>query len=128
MNATALVGNSNSEMESTLLFEALGKMIEMFIVLATQDPQESALSAREIQRRNLEERIAARKTAVQNTKENEKDLELKNLRYNFQVIEEKMKILTEDKETTDQLIMDQEFNIREQQELIIDYTTQIETL
>jgi hypothetical protein len=115
-------------MESTLLYEALGKMIEMFIVLATQDPQESALSAREIQRRNLEERIAARKTAVQNTKENEKDLELKNLRYNFQVIEEKMKILTEDKETTDQLIMDQEFNIREQQELIIDYTTQIETL
>lgn len=47
----------------------------------------SVLSAREKQRLSLEERIRARKSEVQDTNEKQKDLELKGLRYEMEMVQ-----------------------------------------
>jgi hypothetical protein len=44
------------------------------------------MTARERQRLSLEERIRARKSAVQDSNDKQKDLELKNLRYDIEML------------------------------------------
>lgn len=57
----------------------------------------SMLSARERQRLSLEERIRARKSEVQDSQEKQKDLELKSLRYDIEMLQQKMMALNDDK-------------------------------
>lgn len=47
----------------------------------------SMLSAREKQRLSLEERIRARKSVVQDTNQKQKDLELKSMRYEIEMLQ-----------------------------------------
>ena len=57
----------------------------------------SGISARDKQRLSLEERIRARKSEVQDTNEKQKDLELKGLRYQIEMLQQKNMALNEDK-------------------------------
>ena len=57
----------------------------------------SMLSAREKQRLSLEERIRARKSEVQDSQEKQKDLELKSLKYDLEMLQQKMIALNDDK-------------------------------
>ena len=46
---------------------------------------------------SLEERIRARKSEVQDTQEKQKDLELKSLRYDLEMLQQKMMSINNDK-------------------------------
>ena len=71
-----------------LLLQQQPKKIKLFLLPkdeADEKQTEAAakMTARELQRKTLEDRIQARKNEVQNSKFVEQDLELKNLKYNF---------------------------------------------
>ena len=55
------------------------------------------LSAREKQRLSLEERIRARKSVVQDTNQKQKDLELKSMRYELEMLQSRLVAITEEK-------------------------------
>lgn len=86
------------------------------------------MSARERQRLSLEERIRARKSAVQDSNDKQKDLELKNLRYDIEMLQQKMIALKDDKAMSEIKVQEQELNIQEQFEIIQDYSTEIQDL
>lgn len=54
--------------------------------MLTDSDDKVTISAREKQRLSLEERIRARKSEVQDTNEKQKDLELKGLRYQIEML------------------------------------------
>lgn len=76
-------------------------------------PDRSMLSARERHRLSLEERIRARKSEVQDTQEKQKDLELKSLRYDIEMLQQKMIALNDDKMIAEVKVKEQELNIQE---------------
>lgn len=67
------------------------------VTILSGEPDTSSMSTREKQRLSLEERIRARKTEVQDSQEKQKDLELKSLRYDLEMLQQKMKSINDDK-------------------------------
>lgn len=67
------------------------------VTILSGDADTSGLSTREKQRMSLEERIRARKSQVQDSQEQQKDLELKSLRYDLEMLQQKMKCINDDK-------------------------------
>lgn len=67
-------------------------------LIQNESADRSMLSAREKQRLSLEERIRARKSEVQDSNQKLKDQELKSLRYELEMLQQKIMTLTDDKE------------------------------
>lgn len=84
----------------------------------TPSVDRSMLSAREKQRLSLEERIRARKSEVQDSQEKQKDLELKSLKYDLEMLQQKMIALNDDKLIAEVKVQEQERNMQEHLDLI----------
>lgn len=85
----------------------------------------SELSAIERKRLSLEQRIRARKSAVQGTDIRNQDQELKSLRYEIEMLQKKLSAAQDEKALADLKVQEQDLNIQEQFEIIQDYSDEI---
>ena len=63
---------------------------------------------------------------MQDTNEKQKDLELKRLRYEIEMLQQKMVALTDDKLMAEVKAQELDLNIQEQFDIIQDYANQIQ--
>ena len=85
----------------------------------------SELSAIERKRLSLEQRIRARKSAVQDTDIKNQDQELKSMRYEIEMLQQKLSAARDEKVLAELKVQEQDLNIQEQFDIIQDYANEI---
>lgn len=131
MIETILAMHSKQDTDSQKVCSFADKVVQVNLMPteSEQTPADrSMLSAREKQRLSLEERIRARKSEVQDSQEKQKDLELKSLKYDLEMLQQKMIALNDDKLIAEVKVQEQERNMQEQLDLIQEQSKDLESM